>query len=491
MKYSIRNQFTIIFGILMAGAVILSWFINNTFLEHYYLKDKERVLQTAYRMINQASIDDQIGTDDFGVSLHRFCTENNISAIILSPESNVILTVYDSESMRRQLIDNIFNREENVNRVLYQTDNYRIWMKNDVVTRAEFVEMWGILDNGTYFLFRIALEGIKLSVNLANRFLAYVGIVAVILGVFVTSYVSKKITDPVIELVKISERMIHLDFEAKYQGRSKNEVALLGKNINKLSLTLEKTISELKSANNELLRDIQRKNEVDAMRSEFLSNVSHELKTPIALIQGYAEGLLDRINDDQESRDFYCEVIVDEAAKMNEVVKKLLTLNELEFGQSQITMERFDIVDLVANYLQAVDILLKQRALTIEFAMTEAIYVWADEFKIMEVINNYFTNALNHVAENGTIRITLEKEDKTVRFAIWNEGDRIPEENIPYLWDKFYKVDKARTRAYGGSGIGLSIVKAIMDALNQRCGVENTNNGVLFWFELEIAIPNK
>jgi len=471
----------------MAGTVLLGWFINNTFLEHYYLQDKVRVLQSAYQQINQASIDEQIGTEEFGVNLHRFCTENNISAIILSQESNIILTVYDSDSMRRQLIDNIFNREENINRVLYQTDNYRIWIKNDVVTRAEFVEMWGILDNGTYFLFRIALEGIKASVTLANRFLAYAGIIAVILGVFVTSYVSKKTTDPIIELVKISERMIHLDFDAKYQGSSKNEVALLGKNINELSLTLEKTISELKSANNELLRDIQRKNEIDAMRSEFISNVSHELKTPIALIQGYAEGLLDRVNDDQESRDFYCDVIVDEAAKMNEVVKKLLTLNELEFGQSQITMERFDITQLVANYLQTVDILIKQREIKVEFTESEAIYVWADEFKLNEVINNYFTNALNHVSDNGMIKITLEKGDKNIRFTIWNEGDRIPEENIPYLWDKFYKVDKARTRTYGGSGIGLSIVKAIMDALNQKYGVENYDNGVSFWFELELA----
>jgi len=469
----------------MAGTVLLCWFINITFLEYYYLRDKERVLQNNYRLINQASLSGEVRTYDFGVELQKFCSENNISVIILTPESEIIITFSDHQTMRRQLIDNIFGRKNNINRILSQTENYIVWIKTDVLTQAEFVEMWGMLDNGDYFLSRIALEGIKASVALANRFLAYVGATAVLLSGIVILFVSKKITDPIMELAQISERMIHLDFDAKYQGRSQNEIALLGNNINELSLSLEKNISELKSANNELLRDIQQKNEIDAMRSEFLSNVSHELKTPIALIQGYAEGLLDRVNDDQESRDFYCDVIVDEAAKMNEVVKKLLTLNELEFGHSQITMERFNIVSMISNYLQSVEILIKQRGLKIEFCETEVIYVWADEFKVIEVINNYFINAFNHVFDGGTIKISLERLAKTVRFSIWNEGERIPEENIPYLWDKFYKVDKARTRTYGGSGIGLSIVKAIMEALNQDYGVQNLDNGVLFWFEME------
>ena len=129
------------------------------------------------------------------------------------------------------------------------------------------------------------------------------------------------------ELVKISERVANLDFNAQYTGKVDNEVGILGANINHMSSELEKTISELKTANNELMNDIQKKIELEGMRTEFLSNVSHELKTPIALIQGYAEGLRDGIQDDAEERDFYCGVIVDEAQKMNQMVKKLLNLN--------------------------------------------------------------------------------------------------------------------------------------------------------------------
>ena len=143
------------------------------------------------------------------------------------------------------------------------------------------------------------------------------------------------------------------------------------------------------------------------MRKEFLSNVSHELKTPIALILGYAEGLKEDINEDPESRDFYCDVIMDEAEKMNMMVKKLLTLNQLEFGNDVVTMERFDIVELIRNYLQSASILIQQSEAQITFVQEEQVFVWGDEFKIEEVFMNYFTNALNHLDERKQIRIAL------------------------------------------------------------------------------------
>ena len=221
------------------------------------------------------------------------------------------------------------------------------------------------------------------------------------------------------------------------------------------------------------------------MRKEFLSNVSHELKTLIALIQGYAEGLREGINDDAESRDFYCEVIMDEAAKMNTMVKKLLTLNQLEFGNDLINMERFDIVALIRNYIQSAAILTKQNEIEVRMEKYAPIYVWADEFKVEEVFMNYFSNAANHCSGEKIIDVKLEQFDGGVRINVFNTGEPIPEEAIGHIWEKFYKVDKARTREYGGSGVGLSIVKAIMDSMNQNYGVENYINGVLFWFELE------
>jgi signal transduction histidine kinase len=221
------------------------------------------------------------------------------------------------------------------------------------------------------------------------------------------------------------------------------------------------------------------------MRTEFLSNVSHELKTPIALIQGYAEGLQECVNDDAESRSFYCDVIIDEAGKMNHMVKNLLALNELEFGSQSVTMERFDLTGMLHNMLQSRKILFEQKEVRLVFDVWEPVYVWADESKLEEVLNNYISNALNHVDAEKTIKITLQKQDEKVRVGVFNTGKPIPEEDLERIWDKFYKVDKARTREYGGSGVGLSIVKAIMDSMHQPYGVINYENGVEFWLELD------
>ena len=492
MKYSIRKQFTLVFGLLMAGTILLCWFINNTFLEDYYLRNKERAMLSAYAVINKASNEEAFDSESFDIEFQMICGRNNINIIILDAETKTLKTsINDYQILSRQLLDYLFDQNmDPESQVLFKEDNYEMNIIRDKRTQQEYVDMWGVLDNGNLFLFRSPLESIRQSVAVANRFLAYVGVVSVLISALVIWLVSRKVTEPIMELTQISERMSRLDFDAKYTGNSKTEVALLGRNINELSETLENTISELKSANNELQRDIEKKNKIDEMRKEFLSNVSHELKTPIALIQGYAEGLKEGINDDAESREFYCEVIMDEASKMNNLVKKLLTLNQLEFGNDTVTMERFDVTALIKNYLQSVDILCKQKEIKVQMENTPAIHVWADEFMVEEVFGNYFTNAMNHVAGDKVIDVKLVTEDKKVRISVFNSGQPIPEESLPHIWEKFYKVDKARTRAYGGSGVGLSIVKAIMESMNQKFGAINYDNGVEFWFELELSDRN-
>lgn len=487
MRYSIRKQFALVFGLLMAGTILLCWFINNTFLEKYYLNNKRKAMMSAYFIVNKASNEGAIGTDAFDIEFQKICGKNNINIILLDTKTRTIKTsMNDYEILSRQLLDYLFEKEGTFDdKVLASEENYEMRMKLDERTQLEYVDMWGVLDNGNLFLFRSPLESIKESVALANRFLAYVGVGSAIFSAVIILLVSRKITEPVMELTRISERMSHLDFDVRYEGNSKTEIGLLGQNINELSRALEAAISELKSANNELKRDIEKKNKTDEMRKEFLSNISHELKTPIALIQGYAEGLMEGINEDEESRNFYCEVIADEASKMNHIVKKLLTLNQLEFGNNTVTMERFDITALIQNYLQSAAILCRQKGISLQMESYPPVHVWADEFMVEEVFNNYFTNALNHVAESKVIDVKLTLEEKTVRVCVFNTGTPIPEESLPHIWEKFYKVDKARTREYGGSGVGLSIVKAMMEAMNQKYGVNNYDNGVAFWFELE------
>nr|MCR5607430.1 HAMP domain-containing histidine kinase [Lachnospiraceae bacterium] len=351
---------------------------------------------------------------------------------------------------------------------------------------ANSIELLGTLNSGAIIMLTSNYDSIQESAYMSNTFLAYIGIIVSIIASVATFLISTRISRPILEISKIAERMADLDFEARYVVKENDEIAILGRSMNKLSDKLKQAISELKTANNELLKDIEVKEKNETMRKELISNISHELKTPIALVQGYAEGLSENINDDDiESRQFYCEVIVDEAKKMNNIVMKILDLNNIESGNSQMTIERFDIVSLINTFVSSSEILFSQKEANVEFKNQESIYVWADEFMTEEVLNNYISNALNHIEGERKINIYVEVNENIARVHIHNTGKNIPEEDIDKIWDKFYKVDKARTREYGGSGVGLSIVKAIMDSHGRKYGVNNTENGVDFWFDLE------
>lgn len=530
--HSIRLQLTVVCVLLVTLIIAICIIADKCFLERYYLNNKEDALKESYERINTASNEGSIESDEFDIELQNICNKYNISMIIMDQSTDTIKSSSnDSDPLSKQLLDHIFGsgtgtpdetaaqtedgsggkagaqpgsgdaenkknppqnqkpETKSQHKVIEQNDSYTIQIIKDDRTKAEFIEMWGTLDNGYLFLVRSPLDSIRDSADISNHFLLYTGLFAIMLSIAISYFVSRKITEPIREITGISEKMKKLDFNAKYTGKNTNEIGVLGENINELSGTLEKTISELKTANNEMKKDLAQKEESEKMRQEFLSNVSHELKTPIALIQGYAEGLKDGITDDPESMNFYCDVITDEAGKMNNMVKKLLTLNQLEFGNDVVTMERFDIRMLIDNYIQTAGIQIKQHNVTVNVDGADQVFVWGDEFKTEEVFMNYFSNALNHVSGANQIKVGIytDMENKKAHITVYNTGELIPDDSIDRLWEKFYKVDKARTREYGGSGVGLSIVKAIMESMNQKYGVRNMEDGVEFWFELELA----
>lgn len=487
VKNSLARQLTATIVALVAGTVLLCWFLNNTFLEGYYTYNKQDAMLDGFSTINSASREGVLDNESFDVEFENICANDNISIMVISADSSVIrASVNDVDLLRKTFMEVLLgNPADSMTEIVDESDNYVLERQIDARLGSEYLVLWGTLDDGNLILMRTALESIRENAWISNRFLGYIGVLAVILSAIISVFVSKKIANPILELTDISKRMAELDFNAKYSRKGETEIDQLGEHINVLSETLEKTISELKSANNELQIDIEKKIQIDEMRKEFLSNVSHELKTPLALIQGYAEGLIECINEDEQSRNFYCEVIMDEADKMNQMVKKLLTLNQLEFGNDKVAMERFNLTELVLGVVNSSSILLKQNGIDLIFETNEPMYVWADEFKVEEVVTNYLSNAIHHADFEKEIRIRYTKHRDYVRLSIFNTGKLIPQEDLDRIWIKFYKVDKARTREYGGSGIGLSIVKAIMDSFHRECGVINHENGVEFWIELD------
>lgn len=492
MKKSIRRQIATIFIALVSSVLLISILINSWFLEDFYVRNKQTALIQVYNQMNTAANEGNLTSEKMIEKLSGLVEVGNISFVVVTDDNQTLLTATQNDRKTQELFTQLMGYLLNKNQVrgelLESSDQYQIRSSTDVVSKDEYIEMWGYLSNGNAFILRSPLESIRESVTLSNKFLIYITLIVACLGSVFVWFFTKRITNPILELTRLSARMADLDFDAKYVSGGENEIGVLGENFNTMSEKLEQAVSELKNANYELQKDIEKKEKIETMRTEFIGNVSHELKTPIALIQGYAEGLKEGISDDPESRAFYCDVIMDEANKMNQLVKNLLTLNQLEFGEEEVVFERFDITELIHGIIQSNEILIQQKQVEVQFQCTEPIFVWADEFKVEQVVRNYLSNALNHVDNEKVIdiRIVVNDVQDKVRVSVFNTGKQIPEEDIEHIWSKFYKVDKARTREYGGHGIGLSIVKAIMDSFQQEYGVVNYENGVAFWFELDL-----
>lgn len=485
MKYSIKTQMIVLFVGMVAVMMSIFLIVNVGFLEKYYINNKEEAFVDVYEQLTKVDEYSIFAEDsEEGERLNQLAEKKNLSILLMNQDGKYYTTERDVTFLRDWLQGCIFGKIEG--EILQNTDNYQILKSKNPLNKTEYIGMWGVLENGNMFIMQSPLESIRDSVSLFNEFIGIVGSAVIILSILAAWFFSRKITGPLTELTRLSTKMAELDFNAKYTSGGSPEIAVLGHNFNQMSEKLESTISDLKKANYELRKDIEQKEKIESMRTEFIGNVSHELKTPIALIQGYAEGLKEGISDDPESREFYCDVIMDEAVKMNRLVKNLLTLNQLEFGGEDVQFERFDIVSVIRGIVESSEILTDEKNARVIFRQKEPIYVWADEFKTEQVVRNYFTNALNHLDGDRVIEIKVQTGDGLARISVFNTGKPIPDEDVDHIWDKFYKVDKARTREYGGNGIGLSIVKAIMESFQKEYGVINYDNGVEFWFELDM-----
>ena len=536
--HSIKFKITLLLVVTVTCLVAMLIGFNSIFSEKVYMNRKQKSMVSSYENVNdimQKYTDSQIDKDTMCADMENISTAKGISVLVVdSSWCTIYVSTQGDDSMMERLRMSIFNgdifknsgtsektpepkepaddsvtdnpadadhkkRFDDIidmsgtslveNRtIISSNDKYTLQKVYDERLGDYYLEIWGTLDNGYSIILRTPIQGIKDNVNISTTLIKYVGGAILVVGIISAFVVSTYITRPIKQLSDIAERMSEMDFDARYEGSDKGEIGLLGKSMNNMSEKLEHNIAELKKANLELKKDIDKKEKLEIMRTDFLSNVSHELKTPIALIQGYAEGLKEGITDDPESMEFYCDVIMDEANKMNTMVKRLLTLNQIEFGNDEPDMERFNINELIASVVDANAIRAGQKNMSIVFDnRNEQNFVWADEYKTEEVLTNYISNALNHCDGKQAIEVRTSKSEDgaTITVTVYNSGRNIAEEDLERIWEKFYKTDKARTREYGGNGIGLSIVKAIMESMGQEYGVRNVSDGVEFWFTLD------
>ena len=487
---SVRFKLFFIMCDVILIIVLFLILINSIVLENFYIYSKTATIKQVYQKVNNyyASENPNINLE---TELKKIAYKNNFD-ILIKTDTNLIIFTSDKEFLSSTYILKDINEitRENINTQNDKKNNLNIKITTDETNNINYMFLTGILDNGYVLYIRMPISPIKESVKISNTLLLMIGGVTLAVAGVVASFISKKFTNPILQLNDIANKMAKLDFSQKYRVTdTEDEINELGRSINTMSDKLETTIKQLQKSNIELEKDIEEKSKIDDMRKQFISDVSHELKTPIALIQGYAEGLIENVSTDEESRRFYAEVILDETNKMDRLVKQLLELMKLEYGKKEFNNEKFDINELINEVIRKCEVMLQKNNIQVEFESKKPIYVWADEFYIEQVVTNYFTNAIKHTEEIGNnkkIKITVKQLNDKMRITVFNTGKTIPEEDLTRIWGRFYKVDSSRNRQDGGTGIGLALVKAIMNNYQNEYGVNNKKDGVEFYFDVDI-----
>ena len=500
LKNRFKSVRTKLFASLCIVVILIILFliiINSVVLESFYLYSKTENTKAIYQKINQYYNELELkGNSSINIDeeLNKISVKNDIDILIKNNE-NILLYISDKDfstsldKINEIIINNKFNNLSEKSIIIYKNNNVVIRKVTDIKSSINYIFLSAMLDNGYMLYIRIPISSIQESVKISNNLLILIGGISVIIAGIIASFISRKFTEPITELNNIATNMSKLDFSKKYiEKDTDDEINNLGKSINVMSNKLETTIKQLRETNVELEKDIEEKSKIDEMRKQFISDVSHELKTPIALIQGYAEGLMENVNTDEESRKFYAEVILDETNKMDILVKQLLELMKLEYGKREFNNTKFNIAELINEVIRRCKVMLEENEIEVIFNTEEQKYVTGDEFYIDQVVTNYFTNAIKHAKKiegKKQIKIDIEEvENEKLRVKVFNTGKNIKEEDIQRIWKRFYKADTSRNREDGGTGIGLALVKAIMKNYGNDFGVENKENGVEFYFDL-------
>jgi len=485
----VRLFITLSFVIILIIAFLIIF--NSFVFGQFYLYSKNKTLKSVYEIVNNYY--NKIEDIDIETELEKIAIKNNFDILIKNNQNiNVYTSSKDFFSTFGQM--NEMTSNSKLGEIIEKHTNYVIKRIKDIKNGITYVMLSATLDNGYLLYIRIPVTSIQDSVKISNNFLYIMAGVAILISAVIVSFVSRKFAEPISELNVIAKKMSNLDFSHRYRiTDGDDEINNLGKSINIMSDKLEKTIKQLRSTNLELEKDIEEKSKIDEMRKSFISDVSHELKTPIALIQGYSEGLLENVNADEESRKFYAEVILDETNKMDRLVKQLLELMKLEYGKREFDDKKFDLIELEKEVVRKSKVMIEEKQVEVKIEDEREINVIADDFYIEQVVTNYLTNAIKHVKEvDGQKSIKIQNdvdiENNKVRIKVFNTGDTIKEEDVARIWNRFYKADESRNRADGGTGIGLSFVKAIMNNYGNSYGVINKENGVEFYFELDLQI---
>lgn len=471
-RLSIRLKMFLQITAILLTAVAVILIINTTSLgKFYYFNEKNKIKSTA-EYLN--SLDLKSGV--YLGTVKEIEIENNISIDIYFPDGDPL---YLSQK-------NLVPTGGNTVIIEHKANDDGSVLDLRETNGVQYIDYTCTLNSGL----EIEIFSVKANVE-ANAGVALYFVWASILFIFIVVIIffiiySKRFTKPLIQMNRITEKMSNMDFSERLDINSNDEIGELAGSINNLSGSLDVTLQDLNSKNQKLQDDIEKKQTLDELRKEFISSISHELKTPIAIVRGYAEGaeLMLKSGDTDGARE-YCGIIIKESEKMNALVFELLELSRFEIGDSRLEREDFSLFDFITEYTESEKIVFDENGITCETDIPKDIMCNGDVIKLNMVLNNFISNAVYHADGEKRIKIYCEPLEKKVRVFVFNTGKEIADEDIEKIWNSFYRADKSRSRKEGRFGLGLSIVSAIQNLHGNEYGAFNSNNGVTFWFDID------
>ena len=467
-------------GIIFVVSLLVISLTNAALMVDFYGRKQKRLLAEQINVVDSINIKDVAATTQ---KLAEISDKYNFEIEIYAANGTIIYTTYGNQmmdffvhgkysfEMQHEMLISI-ESEKLDDGIVFEHARQRFGSKEFLLCTKE-------IEDNIYAELRIQKELITSSAAIANEFITVTAIICFILSIIWVFWFARRFSMPIANMSSITKAMSALDFSRKLEVDSDDEIGQLAVSINEMSDSLSKALTELKSANARLKDEIETERQLDAMRRGFVANVSHELKTPIAIISGYAEGLKLNINND--AKEEYCNVIIDESRRMNELVLSILNLSKYESGQIPLNLSEFDVCGLVSPMLERI---FSTRPVHLENNIESGISVYADMMQTEQALRAYLENAAAHTPDGGVVRVTAEQKEKTVRISVYNSGSHVEEEQMSQIWQSFYRGDTSHKRESGRFGLGLSIVSAICRQHGTSCGVYNTEDGVSFWIEM-------
>lgn len=487
-KKSITRKLFTITSLVFVIFITINLIVQSVFFEQFYVKWKKENLE--HNLVNFKREYNSIKKgEDESKLISSFEEDNNYKIIIRDSSGNLkyLTRTIDErkDSIKIRNMNKIMSDEiEHTGGITKLKEEGKPLVFITQKNREMVISVAGILydEKSDEIIYAFSsLQPVNEAVQVIKSFYLYFYIGAIITILLLSLIYSNMIAKPLIKITKTASKMANLDFNEECVIKSEDELGNLAASLNLLSKNLNESLTSIKDANTELEKDIEKEKKLAEMRKDFVASVSHELKTPITLIEGYTQALNDDILEGAEKQ-YFLDVIMDESKKMNNLVSDMLDLSQLESGNFKLVQEEFFLNELIKPVTKKFSSLINEKNINLELNLIENIKINADWNRIEQVLTNYVTNAIRHT--DGSITVTMINREDIICVEVENSGSNISADETIKIWDNFYKIDKSRTRKLGGTGLGLSIVKNIILLHGGSCGVENTEKGVKFYFTL-------